>query len=75
MRELTKADDLARELVQEVEKHLPQPESDSKVVEVTDELPAKEWWKFALYASYIQVIILADNAEFTISKSILEGFS
>jgi hypothetical protein len=38
-------------------------------------IEAKPWWKFALYASYVQGVIVADNFEFKIPRQMYEGFS
>jgi hypothetical protein len=41
----------------------------SEVVEV------KAYWKYALYASYVQCVILADNCEIKMPKELFENFS
>lgn len=73
-RNLVKADELAREMIEHVSKQLPQPETDAQVVEITEQTP-KAYWKYALYASYIQALILSDNCEYKIPREILESFS
>lgn len=69
MRELTKADDVAQTLVDYVTERLPSSERVSEVVEV------KAYWKYALYASYVQCVILSDNCELKIPKEIFQTFS
>lgn len=57
IKELVKADDLATAMIDEVSGKLPKSEGISEVSE------PKAYWKFALYASYIQAVILSDNCE------------
>lgn len=69
MRELNKADDIAALMIDYVTERLPSSERVSEVVEV------KAYWKYALYASYVQCVILADNCEIKIPKEIYQSFS
>ena len=55
-------------MITQITDFLPKPESDAQVVEITDVKEAKAYWKFALYASYVQAVILADNCEYCIPK-------
>lgn len=69
IRELTKADDIAQSMVDYVTERLPSSERVSEVVEV------KAYWKYALYASYVQCVILSDNCEIKMPKEIYENFA
>lgn len=53
-------------MIDELAEKLPKSEGVSEVVE------AKAHWKFALYASYIQAVILADNCEQKLPRLIHE---
>ena len=55
---------------------LPQPEqADAKIQEIKPDNEAKAYWKYALYASYVQAQILVDNCEIALSREIYEKFS
>jgi len=69
IREMNKADDVAQSMVDFVTEKLPSSSQVSEVAEV------KACWKYALYASYVQCIILADNCEIKMPKEIFENFS
>lgn len=69
LRDLVKADELAQSMIDFVSEKLPTTEGVSEVSE------PRAFWKFALYASYVQGCILCDAFEFKIPKTTHEGFA
>lgn len=67
LKQLVKADEIAQSMIDAVK--LADPLS-----AVNEVVEAKTWWKYALYASYIQAVMLADNFEFKIPRTMFEGF-
>lgn len=76
LKELTKADAIVDELVDFVKDKLPMPEQTQETIyELKADAETKVWWKYALYASYVQSVILVDNSEIALSKEIYEQFA